>query len=239
MRLYDWLTASEAWRDLSGNAVKLLIYIATFDNGSNNGELFMSERHAADGIHVSKKTAHRLLAELQEKGFLAQTAPGSFKTKRSPAAQWRLTFKPWPSRSKGPTNEWRNWRASKKSGGEFLPTTGVVFSQSAPNKDSAGVDITPAPNAESQFSAKRILAKSTPQIIAIEGDDPGSDATGIIRSAILEWWRLANAKDRVRLAKNIGLELIELQRFIDGSADLAFPKLVALRSAIKQLRVAA
>lgn len=127
VRLYDWLTASEAWSELSGNAVKLLIYIATFDNGSNNGELFMSERHAADGINVSKKTAHRLLVELQEKGFLVQTAPGSFRTKRSPAAQWRLTFKPWPSRSKGPTNEWRNWRASKKCTGGIFTRFGSSF----------------------------------------------------------------------------------------------------------------
>jgi len=69
-------------------------------------------------------------------------------------------------------------------------------------------------------------------------DNPVADATSIIRAAIIDWWRLAPAKDRVRLAKNNGLELLELQRFIDGVVDLAFPKLVALRSAIKQ-RVAA
>ena len=128
---------------------------------------------------------------------------------------------------------------AKNARGEFLRGSGVVFSQSAPSQDSTGVEITPALDMESQFSAKRLLAKSTPQIIAIGGDDAGSDATGIIRSAIIEWWRLAHARDRVRLAKNNGLELIELQRFIDGSGDLAFPKLVALRSAVKQSKVAA
>ena len=88
-------------------------------------------------------------------------------------------------------------------------------------------------------SSEAAEAVPQPGPCAEDPDKPIADATGIIRATIVEWWRLANARDRVRLAKNNGLELIELQRFLDGSVDLAFPKLVALRSAIKQSRVAA
>ena len=173
IRLYSWLTSSPAWFDLSGNAVKLLIYIATFDNGANNGELFMSERHAAEGINVTKKTVHRLFVELQDNGFIAQTAAGSFKAKRSPAAQWRLTFKPWPAASKGPTNEWRGYRSSGKRREQILPAMGVISSHTSDDEGSTGVEITPMAKALSQISAKVDSVKSIPQLIATGRDDRG------------------------------------------------------------------
>lgn len=124
VRLYSWLTRSDAWRNCSGNAVKLLIFIATFDFGDNNGRINMSERRAAEGIRVDRKTVRKLLRELQDKGFIACTSGGSFNAKRSPAAEWRLTWRSWPDRSQGPTHEYRRWQPTKNLGGKNSRITG-------------------------------------------------------------------------------------------------------------------
>ena len=166
VRLYDWLTKSPAWRALSGNAMKLLVYVASFENGRNNGELFMSERLAAEGTGISKKTIHKLFLELQEKGFLVCTAKGSFHAKQSLAAQWRLTWKAWPAHSQAPTNEWRQWKPKENPREKFLPATGVISSQGESEPASTGVKTTPEPQSEPQKSAKPDWEETTPHIIA-------------------------------------------------------------------------
>jgi len=204
VRLYDWLTGSEAWRNCSGGAIKLLIYIATFDRGNNNGAIYMSERVAANGIGADRKTARKLLKELQDKGFIACTSEGSFKAKRSPAAQWRLTFKSWPAMSKGPTNEWRRWRTSKKSRGEILPHDGPIITHSPADEASDGPIIPPSPNAEPQKTANQEWGNNTPQLIAIgEGASDGKPVD-LIRATVLEWWRVSDKSDRLKLAKKMG-----------------------------------
>ncbi len=239
VRLYDWLTGSDAWRDCSGGAIKLLIYIATFDRGDNNGGIYMSERTAAEGIAVTRKTARKLLNELRDKGFIVCTSQGSFKAKRSPASQWRLTFKPWPAMSKAPTNEWRRWSSSKKSRGELLPHDGPIITLPPFEEASDGPNITPSLETEPQKTANQERVNNGPQLIAIGevGNDGGP--VDIIRATVRDWWRVSDKSDRLKLAKKNGLAIGELLAFVEGTGDLPFPKAVAVRASVTTSSAAA
>ncbi|WP_145903464.1 MarR family transcriptional regulator [Roseibium aggregatum] len=95
MRLLHFMLKTDAWRDLSANARAGYIEIASRYSGRNNGSISYSVREMAEALHVSKQTAMRLLAELQEHGFIVQTKKGAFsvKTERH-ASEWRLTEYP-------------------------------------------------------------------------------------------------------------------------------------------------
>ena len=174
IRLYAWLTKSAAWADLTGNAVKLLIYLATWEDGRNNGELFMSERMAAAGIGVSKRTAHSLFRELEEHGFIAPTTKGYFNVKVRRATQWRLTWLPAPAERKGPSHEYRNWppleqnpRVQKRTA-----TGAIIASPPSPNL-ATGAKITSV----GMDSAETTGAIIDPHTVAIVGPKGGGDST--------------------------------------------------------------
>jgi hypothetical protein len=173
VRVYTRLVNSPAWVDLSGNAVKLLVYLASFEKGTNNGELFMSERMAADGIGVAKRTAHRLFDELEDHGFIRPTAKGYFSVKRGRATQWRLTWQSWPSASKGPTNEWRDWKPQEQdSRVQTFPATGAKIAPIKTVRRAASVKNAPV----RPDSTESLGANSAPHTIAI-GSVHISDAT--------------------------------------------------------------
>jgi hypothetical protein len=44
---------TDAWRDLSGNAVKVLLALVSRDNGTRNGAISFSVREAADTANLS------------------------------------------------------------------------------------------------------------------------------------------------------------------------------------------
>lgn len=102
------MTASAAWVDLSGNAVKLLVHMAKLYNGSNNGEIGLSERGAAAAIGVARATARAAIDDLERHGFIALTGAAAFSNKMRLAPTWRLTFQ--PCGAAGPTLEYRDWK---------------------------------------------------------------------------------------------------------------------------------
>jgi DNA-binding transcriptional MocR family regulator len=104
------LLKSKAWRSLSGAAIKVWFELHTRFNGGNNGKLHLSMNEAAKLLHISKSTAQRAFAELEEKGFIVLQTPGSWYGGR--AHEWRLTTKRMNT-TKGAqlaTNDWRYWR---------------------------------------------------------------------------------------------------------------------------------
>lgn len=103
------LLDSPAWLDLGGTAAKLLLHLARLYNGSNNGDLSLGERTAADAIGVGRGAAAAAFDELEGHGFIAATRRGAFQVKVRLATSWRLTFHPT---STGPaTHDYRGWRA--------------------------------------------------------------------------------------------------------------------------------
>ena len=224
VRLFARMTNTPAWLHLSGNAIKLLLHVAAYDNGQNNGAIFMSVRRASEGTGLDRKTVMRGFVELQEKGFLRQVTPGSFKIKRSPAAQWRLTWKTAPPLSMGPTNDYRVWR-EKKRGGNNSQERGENLHHVTGDQAPTGGETPPDDELDPQKTAKPDLGKKGTQIIATTGASP-------LRGCIADWWVSATGKQRVALASKAGVSPGELKAFVANDIDLDIGKQVALRTAI-------
>ena len=61
-RIYRRQMESIAWLHLSGSAVKVLLALATLERGSNNGELFLSDRKGAEFTGLSRNTGAKRAA---------------------------------------------------------------------------------------------------------------------------------------------------------------------------------
>ncbi|UWQ90845.1 helix-turn-helix domain-containing protein [Rhodobacteraceae bacterium M382] len=124
---------SEAWRSLSGAAVKVWLELHTRFNGGNNGNVRLSMNEAVKALGISKGTAQRAFVELEEKGFVALHNPGNWYNRR--AHEWRLTTKRMQT-AKGAevaTNDWRHWRAKSKSGPSEYPSPAPMGPLGNPN----------------------------------------------------------------------------------------------------------
>lgn len=105
---------SQAWRTLSGSAVRLFLELHTRYNGGNNGKLTLSYAEAAEALVMGKATVQRAYHELMEHGFLALEKEGNWYHRQ--AHEWRLTTKSMHG-AKGkvaPTHDWRDYRTPKK-----------------------------------------------------------------------------------------------------------------------------
>ncbi|MEO5775039.1 MAG: hypothetical protein ABIQ32_13115 [Sphingomicrobium sp.] len=148
---------SEAWQDLSGNAVKVLLHLMKLSHGNNGyghkaepGQLFLSERVAAKGTGLSRNTASKALSELLDHGFLRVVCAGHFKVKLRQATIWRLTFEPYPLAHRGPTNEWRNWKPEKKLQAQNLNRTGAKIGHNPSIPAFTGLEIDPVERENSE-----------------------------------------------------------------------------------------
>jgi hypothetical protein len=151
VQLFDFITDSAAYLDLSGTAVKLLVELIKRSKGNNGfghgkhdrGRMFLSERDAAQSIGVAKNTAAKAFSELIEHGFLQVVEKGHFDVKGR-ATTWRLTFQAYPHREMGPTNEWRHWVARRKEcQAQEVTSVGSIFAP--PSSRAPGVEPVPAP----------------------------------------------------------------------------------------------
>ena len=104
------LATSDAWRSLSGPAVKVYVELRSRYNGGNNGDLSLSYSEAADLLALGKSTISRAFAELQEKGFIEKTAEGQWYGRK--AATWMATDKPG-KKGEPASNAWQSWRYPK------------------------------------------------------------------------------------------------------------------------------
>jgi len=100
----------EAWRQLSGNAIKVYLELHSRFNGANNGKLSLSLNQGARLLHIGKSTVQRALQELETKGFIVKTRQGQWYGRM--ATEWRLTSKPYNGHV--PTNDWQKWRTSEQ-----------------------------------------------------------------------------------------------------------------------------
>ena len=82
---------SQAFRYLSGGALKLLIMVRKRFNGINNGHISFSVREGRDLLGYSMNTVARYFDELVDKGFLRIKEKGSFSYKKRHATTWIIT----------------------------------------------------------------------------------------------------------------------------------------------------
>lgn len=162
---------SPAWRDLSGNAVKLLLHLMRLSQGNNGwghkdepGRLYLSERQAAEAIAVSRNTASRAFAELIEHGFLRIVQAGHFDVKIKLATVWRLTFEPYPHAHKGPSNEWLRWHPEQNSRAQNLNGSGSKIDEPLSEDTETGAEIAPEEINNGANPPNLIGSKSAPHL---------------------------------------------------------------------------
>lgn len=107
-----WLLDSPAWQALSPAACKVYMAIARHYNGSNNGQIGMGCRRAADLCGINRNTANRALNELQEFGFIRLRIQGTFSRKDGRQSEWVLTEH--PHGEENATSDFMRWRSPEK-----------------------------------------------------------------------------------------------------------------------------
>lgn len=136
IRLTHTMTGSPAWKALTASAIKLLVALQRFDNGENNGDLFMSVRKAQDETGLSRNTVAAAFKDLEDKGFVVPVALGSFKIRGGPATSWRLTFVAAPSKRLAPTHDWQRWQPDEnKTRCQNLTSTVAISDTDVGNTD--------------------------------------------------------------------------------------------------------
>ena len=104
---------SPAFGELSGEAIKLLLYVCARHDGENNGTISFSVREAAAKLKCTPNTAGNRFRELIECGFLVPVTKGAFSVKLKAATTWRITFYPSPG-GKPATRDYARWQAPEK-----------------------------------------------------------------------------------------------------------------------------
>ena len=108
VQINRYMLWSPAWHSLKPPARAIYIELAARFNGSNNGQIALSVRDAAQRCHIAKDTAGRTLQELIEKGFIAIVTRGNFGYKLRHATEYRLTD--YKYRDESPTKDFMSWR---------------------------------------------------------------------------------------------------------------------------------
>lgn len=114
--LYDWEMNLPAYRLMSVYGRALLMEFRMAYTGYNNGDIIMSIRQAANLLNCNKDTALKYLTELQDKGWVCQTAKGYFTQKTDKTAStWRITNQPIGHGVEVPeTKEYAKWKPPEK-----------------------------------------------------------------------------------------------------------------------------
>lgn len=139
IRLYDWLLASEAWKDLTPQARALYVLLKAQYKGMNNGRLVLSIRQVSEEMHVSKTTAAEAFKELVAHGFTEVVIRGSFGGRKDGrATEWRLTEYPCDVSGELPSKAFMSWRPGSiltvRPEGRSVPHTGLIGTHSGPSK---------------------------------------------------------------------------------------------------------
>ena len=123
-KLRHTMLQSDAWRNLSGQSIKVYLELCRRFNGRNNGKIHLSQAEAGRLLHIGKSTAKRALLELEKHGFIKYASRGSFYGRL--AATFILTDNSYQGHP--PTNEWTSWKAPKESSG-LMRKTGMGFQE--------------------------------------------------------------------------------------------------------------
>lgn len=119
VKLTRFMLNHESWLNLSPAARCIYIEIRKRYNGSNNGEIHLSCRDAAQVVKCGKSTATKLFRELMEHGYIKSAVKGKFRHKW--ASTWILTNEEYNGRHK--TDEWVHWRQRGKTS---VPQNGLT-----------------------------------------------------------------------------------------------------------------
>ncbi len=122
---------SDAWRSLSGPAVKVFLELRSRFNGGNNGRLHLSLDEAKALLGIGKTTAQRAFDELEAKGFVRMNKRGSWYGRR--ATQWIVTD--CALDGENATCDWKRWQPLKNNPRSPGGTMGTADGSNSGPKD--------------------------------------------------------------------------------------------------------
>ena len=102
---YDQIE-SQAFRYLTGGALKLLIMVRKRFNGINNAHISFSIREGFDLLGYAPNTIKRYFDELVDKGFLRIKEKGSFSYKKRHATTWIITCEEYNNQK---SRDFKHW----------------------------------------------------------------------------------------------------------------------------------
>lgn len=110
--LGEWLQKSEAWATMRPGPRALYVELRRRFTGTNNGDIFLSQRDAAKALNVSKDTANAYFRDLAARRFIEVTQGGHLGPSRiGQAAKWALTEEHLNGRP--PSKGFMAWRENK------------------------------------------------------------------------------------------------------------------------------
>lgn len=110
--LGEWLQKSEAWATMRPGPRALYIELKRRYTGTNNGDIFLSQRDAAKALNVSKDTAHAYFRDLAARGFIEVTQGGNLGPSGiGQATKWALQEE--QLNGKPPSKGFMAWRENK------------------------------------------------------------------------------------------------------------------------------
>ena len=133
VRLYRWLTESAAWQGLSTDARASYLVLAGKYDGANNGFIGLGVRELGDQLNISKNSAGRALAQLEDRGFIICMEASSFDRKNRTAREWRLTEHECDRSNQNASKEFMRWQPDKKN---HSPTRGTH----SPTRDTVALE---------------------------------------------------------------------------------------------------
>jgi hypothetical protein len=126
-----------AWQNLSCVARCLYIEIERRYGGpgSNNGKIHYSVREGAHDLNISKTTAAKGFAELQDRGFIQAVTMGAFSRKNRHATEWRLTAHGSDISQDFATKEYERWQpaSDQAENQNTVPQRGLTVPHRGPN----------------------------------------------------------------------------------------------------------
>lgn len=113
VQLPEWLQASEAWATLPPGPRALYVELKRRYNGSNNGEIILSHRDAAEAINVHRNSIAGYFKALERRGFIYLTkAPHLGPSGVGKASVWALDE--LPTNDKRPARKaFMSWQENK------------------------------------------------------------------------------------------------------------------------------
>ena len=90
VQVYNNVLKSEAWRNCSGDAIKVFMHLCTRSYGKNNGALAASLRDIGKACAITKDKASRCIKELLDWGLVEIVTPGSYGGRK--ATEYGITM---------------------------------------------------------------------------------------------------------------------------------------------------
>ncbi|AKM09714.1 helix-turn-helix domain-containing protein [Croceicoccus naphthovorans] len=220
---------TDAWRALSGSAVKVMLAMGLFENGDNNGEWFFSDRTGAEMTGLSRNTVRRAIAELIEMGFLYCSERGGFSRKTPHAAKYGFTWLAGPSGpNRAPSHAYEKWK-HENSRDQFLTRAGAVSDIGLETSHPTGAELEPDGMEKPVISADAHFSDIEPQTVS-QGDRLAGLETeqrkqansctraelDALRQSTLDHLGRHDPGEQSRLADSLGIPHGTLSKFIHG-----------------------